>query len=301
MFLTTQSPRSKIPNEETTDNNPPPDPTPLQTRTPQENPPPDPTPLQTDTSNENPPTDPTSLQAELFTFKTRQAKAQHHLKFLETSLDNDIIPKGFCIQLTPQVMAAQDTNITHKWNEALTETSKKLMMITHAHYTNILENIQTKIDELEAKLSHLELTRSTIDEQNTRLRQLEDKLENTRKTKIDRLMKPRTPQAQVNNRTNNNEPHRPPPPPSFLPNTQRHQQKRMRPRRTLLPTPEYPPPYLTHLQPLPSYNTFQHYHGPAPPPLMSLPPAQLPLHLQPRFNMPQPRPLFPNTEPRPLF
>ena len=292
-LFVSQSPKSKLPTEETS-RTPhvsfPPD---HSTDTSDANPPPGPV---TDTVHTSSPPDPTSLQQELFTLKTKHAKAQHHLTFLETSLTDNIIPKGFHLNITPQVMDAQHTDIEDAWTTALKETSKKLITLTHEHYTHVLESLKNKIADLEAKLAALEITHPP-EQHTTQLAALETKLERTRRNKLDHLKN--NPRTQVNNATNI------PPRPSsssFLSNTQSHQQQhRTRQRRSLLPTPHFPPPYLTRLQPLPTYNPFQHYHGPAPPPLMSLPPVQLPLHLQPQYNQPQLQPRFPNADIRPLF
>ena len=244
--------------------------------------------------------DPTSLRNELFSLKTKQAKALHHLNFLRSAIDNNVIPKGFLIQITPQVMDAQDTDIHEAWNDTLIDTSKHLVTITHEHYSLLLATLNEKIEALEALLDKLNIDQRTTQEQQTRLTNLRTKLGDTREKKLDRLIKPSTMQVSTSRDNRRN---------SFFPETQKHQRKNnphqaqapRRPRRTLLPTPPYPPPYLRRPQLIPDYHPrieepqYQ-TSRPQPPPLMSLPPVELPPHLQPH-----PRPWYYHAEPRPFL
>lgn len=256
----------------------------------------------TPTDNSTKTQDPTSLKNELFLLKTKQTKAQHHLTFLQSALDSNTVPKGFHIQLSPQVMDAQDTDINEVWHDALIDTSKKLIEITHDHYKILLATLTEKIDELEALLHKLQIDPNITQQQDTRLKTLHNKLEETRRRKLDNLMKPPTePHTQVSH-TNTNKTREP-----FLSEPQRkHQQNTKEPprpyrrtRKALLPTPPYPPPFLNTPQPIPAYRPYppfqtphRHTLPPHPPPLMSLPPVPLPAHLQP-YQRPLPLPPFP--------
>ena len=137
--------------------------------------------------------DPATTLNQLFTLKTKQAKIIHHLAFLDTTTQNNLIPLGFQIKLTPQVMDAPKTDITQTWDAILVDTSKELMKITQIHYTSLLASINKDIEHLESLLDKLTVSaeqKTLTPAQEERITQLTEKLEHTRTKKVTHLKNP---------------------------------------------------------------------------------------------------------------
>ena len=233
--------------------------------------------------------DPIAIQDELFKLKTQHTKVIHHTTFLNTCIHDNFVPQGFRISLTLQAMEPDHTNIQEDWEQALLDTSKQLVELTHTHYTLLLATITEKIEELETLLNNLDISmqhKQLTDTQMHKLTTLEKRLETTRTNKIHRLKNP-TPQQVSNNKQSH-----------FLVPTQKHHvHTRQRPppappthRRTLLPTPSNAP------------TTWQPPHTQRRT-LLPTPPTQSPPLLHPLPQPPYPSPLFPPQPPRhrPLY
>ena len=83
---------------------------------------------------------------------------------------------------------------TDEWEKTLIDTSKKLMQITLTHYTQLLATLNTKIQELEELIQHIQLseepTNTLTEDQEQRITQLQQKLEHTRTRKLHTLKNP---------------------------------------------------------------------------------------------------------------
>ena len=191
------------------------------------------------------PNNPETIRDTIFTLKTQQAKAVHHMSFLNTCTHDNLIPHGFRITLSPQVMNGDASNIENEWEDTLIDTSKKLMQLTVTHYTSLLATFTEKIEELESLLDTLQIDPAPLTNiQTDRLAQLQQKLENTRNKKTHALKdsnsaapQPATRPHRQQGNTNS--------PQHFLPPPQKHRPKKSMKhapimplmRKTLLPTP----------------------------------------------------------------
>ena len=63
---------------------------------------------------------------ELFTLRTKQTKVLHHLT---STMQHNVIPQGFQIHITPQIMdCTADTQ--EEWEHTFLDTTKKLLVTT---------------------------------------------------------------------------------------------------------------------------------------------------------------------------
>ena len=271
---------------------------------------PDPPAPNTEAQEDNAPrNDPITITNSLHILKTKQTKILHHLSFLNSATQLNIVPHGFRISTTPQVMDSSQTDIQEQWEKQLIDTSKSLMSLTHRHYTSLLATINEKITELEALLDKIQIDTRTTEltlQQTHKLQLLESKLSATREKKIETLTTHKNTQPTKTNRPTH------PAPRPFLARPQSHQQKHFDPRhpyapptmrKVLLPTPPMPPMQLPpHLAHGPPYRPPQRHAAFHPPPQRYTPWFQHPI--QRPHLLPTPRPLMPEitpSRPTPLF
>ena len=81
---------------------------------------PDPPAPNTEAQEDNAPrNDPIAITNSLHILKTKQTKILHHLSFLNSATQHNIIPHGFHISTTPQVMDSAQTDIQEQWEKQL--------------------------------------------------------------------------------------------------------------------------------------------------------------------------------------
>ena len=163
-----------------------------------------------------------SLRRDYHRAATQTLSATHHLAFLETCLEDSIVPKGLRLQLSPQIYKASASNVAQKIATILGDAEKSIIKALAMHYrylkregTKSMKSTDSQMslfssslppssstgkdheEALEKTKNNLERKKEQLSQRATRkleaLRKPQDK-EHTRTHKVFRKVGPRTAQ-----------------------------------------------------------------------------------------------------------